>query len=51
MMCHKQMTDLERAQWNLSCSERTAHDRAIHLVFIYSAVFGGLVVYLVMRFL
>ena len=45
------MTDLERAQWNLSCSERIAHDRAIHLVFIYSAMFGGLVVYLVMRFL
>ncbi len=45
------MTDLERAQWNLSCAERLAHDRAIHLVFLYSAVFGGLVVYLAMRFL
>lgn len=51
MMPHPPLTDLDRALWNLNCAERLARDRALHLIFLYSAALGGLVVYLAMRFL
>ncbi len=45
------MTELGRTRHNLACAERTARNRAYHLVILYSVAFGALVVYLAMRFL